>query len=146
MEEVVISPGMSKLVRTGLAMAIPESCYGRIAPRSGLAVKKGIDTLAGVIDADYRGEVGVCLVNHGAKEVSFSKGDKIAQIILERISTPLVVEVERKEDLGRTERGTGGFGSTGERGREAGEGKIADAMEDVVTVVAVAVPASTPVD
>ena len=107
-----LHPGMQMLVRTGIAMAIPEGLVGRIAPRSGLAVMKGIDVLAGVIDADYRGEVGVCLVNHGKQNVVFTKRAKIAQIILEKISTPEVRVVNSIEELGQTGRGSGGFGST----------------------------------
>ena len=84
--------------------------YGRIAPRSGLAFKHGIDVLAGVIDADFRGEVGVILVNHTDTHFSVEGGDRIAQLILERIDTPSVHEVV---DVGATERGHAGFGSTG---------------------------------
>ncbi len=80
------------------------------APRSGLAWKNFIDTGAGVIDSDYRGNVGVILFNHGGDDFQVKRGDRIAQLILERIFTPDVVEVE---DLDATVRGAGGFGSTG---------------------------------
>lgn len=83
---------------------------GRIAPRSGLAVKHGISTGAGVIDADYRGQVKILLFNHGDKDFEVKEGDRIAQLILERIYTPEVVEVEELEE---SVRGAGGFGSTG---------------------------------
>ena len=81
-----------------------------MAPRSGLAWKNSIDVGAGVIDEDYRGNVGVILFNHSDEEFKIASGDRVAQLILERISTPEVVEVE---DLDETERNAGGFGSTG---------------------------------
>ena len=102
------------LVKTDLQMAIPEGCYGRIAPRSGLAWKNFIDTGAGVIDADYRGEVKVMLFNHDDKDFEVKQGDRVAQLILERIATPEVVAVD---DLDATERAAGGFGSTGVQGK-----------------------------
>lgn len=98
------------LVDTDLAIAVPEGTYGRIAPRSGLASKNFIDTGAGVIDADYRGQVKVLLFNHAETDFQINKGDRIAQLVLERIYTPEVVEVENLED---SIRGAGGFGSTG---------------------------------
>ncbi len=98
------------LVPTGLAIATPPGTYGRIAPRSGLAWKKMIGIGAGVIDADYRGELKVVMFNHGDEAFEVAEGDRIAQLILERIETPHVVEVV---DLGETDRGAGGFGSTG---------------------------------
>ena len=81
-----------------------------MAPRSGLAYKKGIDVGAGVIDEDYRGEVGVILFNFGEEDFEVAPGDRIAQLILERIATP---DVEVVADLDATDRGAGGFGSTG---------------------------------
>ncbi|EGU12540.1 putative DUTPase Dut [Rhodotorula toruloides ATCC 204091] len=101
------------LISTGLAIAVPEGTYGRVAPRSGLAAiasKHMIDTGAGVIDADYRGEVKVLLFNHAKEDFQISTGDRIAQLILERIVTPEPVEVS---SLTETARGAGGFGSTG---------------------------------
>ncbi|KAF2221743.1 dUTPase-like protein [Elsinoe ampelina] len=98
------------LVSTDIAVAVPEGTYGRVAPRSGLAVKHGIDTGAGVIDADYRGEVKVLLFNTGEEGFEVNEGDRIAQLIVERIYTPEVVVVEK---LGESVRGAGGFGSTG---------------------------------
>ena len=80
--EAAVVPAHSKcLVKTGLAMALPPDCYGRIAPRSGLALKKFIDVGAGVIDSDYRGEIGVILFNFGNKDFVVNMGDKIAQLI-----------------------------------------------------------------
>lgn len=83
---------------------------GRIAPRSGLAVKHFIDTGAGVIDSDYRGEVKVLLFNHSEVDFEVKEGDRIAQLVIERIYTPEVVVVEELEE---SVRGAGGFGSTG---------------------------------
>ncbi|PON40481.1 Deoxyuridine triphosphate nucleotidohydrolase, partial [Parasponia andersonii] len=98
------------LVPTDLSIAVPEGTYARIAPRSGLAWKRSIDVGAGVIDADYRGPVGVVLFNHSDVDFEVKAGDRIAQLIIEKIITPDVVEVE---DLDATVRGSGGFGSTG---------------------------------
>lgn len=98
------------LIKTDIAIAIPENTYARIAPRSGLAHKNFIDTGAGVIDYDYRGNVGVILFNHSDNDFEVKRGDRIAQLILERISMAEAVEVE---DLDNTTRGAGGFGSTG---------------------------------
>ncbi|KAF9620346.1 hypothetical protein IFM89_011081 [Coptis chinensis] len=98
------------LVPTDLSIAIPEGTYARIAPRSGLAWKHSINVGAGVIDADYRGPVGVILFNHSDVDFEVKTGDRIAQMILEKIVTPEVFEVE---DLDSTVRGVGGFGSTG---------------------------------
>lgn len=98
------------LVPTDLSIAIPEGTYARIAPRSGLAWKCSIDVGAGVIDADYRGPVAVILFNHSDQDFEVKVGDRIAQLIIEKILTPLVLEVK---DLDSTFRGVGGFGSTG---------------------------------
>ena len=81
------------LIKTGLAMAIPAGCYGRIAPRSGLAWKKFIDIGVGVIDADYRGEVGAILFNFSDEDFVVNQGDRIAQIIFEKIKTPEIKEL-----------------------------------------------------
>eukprot|EP00741_Cyanophora_paradoxa_P005917 tig00000949_g5735.t1 len=108
--ECVVPAHGKLIVLTDIAIAVPEGHYGRVAPRSGLAAKHFIDTGAGVIDADYRGNVGVVLFNHSDKPFEVKKGDRVAQLILERISTPDVVEVD---DLDSTERGAGGYGSTG---------------------------------
>lgn len=109
-EAVTIPPLVQKVIRTGIACVIPEGCYGRVAPRSGLAVKKGVDVLAGVIDPDYRGEIMVCLVSFHTEAVTIEPGDRIAQLIIERCETPTVVEVS---EVAETERGASGFGSTG---------------------------------
>ena len=108
-EEVTIPPGGRKLIRTGILLAIPNGSYARIAPRSGLAVKYGLNTGAGVIDADYTGEVKVLLMNTGEDEFRIRKYDRIAQIIIKRI-----IEEEWKEklELPTTKRSDKGFGST----------------------------------
>lgn len=98
------------LVSTSLAIAVPLGTYGRVAPRSGLASKHFLDTGAGVIDADYRGEVKVLLFNFSDVDYEVKQGERIAQLVLERIVTPDVVEVETLEV---SVRGAGGFGSTG---------------------------------
>ena len=100
----------SYLVSTGIAVKIPIGYYGRVASRSGLAVKNTIEVGAGVIDSDYRGEVKVLLRNLGSQPFEFKSGDRIAQLIIEKIETP---EVEEVTDLDVTDRGDGGFGSTG---------------------------------
>ncbi|KAL4331784.1 hypothetical protein GQ457_07G026240 [Hibiscus cannabinus] len=98
------------LIPTDLSISVPEGTYGRVAPRSGLAWKHSIDVGAGVIDADYRGPLGVILFNYSDVEFEVKVGDRIAQLIIEKIMTPDVLEVE---DLDSTTRGGGGFGSTG---------------------------------
>ncbi|KAG4920439.1 hypothetical protein AAZX31_18G048300 [Glycine max] len=98
------------LVPTDLSISIPEGTYARIAPRSGLAWKHSIDVGAGVIDADYRGPVGVILFNHSDTDFEVKVGDRVAQMIIQQIVMPEVVEVQ---DLDSTLRGEGGFGSTG---------------------------------
>jgi dUTP pyrophosphatase len=108
--QVVIPKRGKALVGTDIAVAIPSGHYGRIAPRSSLASKYGLDVGAGVIDEDYRGHVMVLLFNHSDTDFVVQKGDRIAQLLLERISTPPVEEVT---ELDTTQRGTGGFGSTG---------------------------------
>lgn len=109
LESYVLKPGERKLFKTGLSIAIPTGLYGRVAPRSGLAYKSGIDVMAGVIDEDYRGEVGVILINLGQDDKSIVAGDKIAQLIFENYTR---CEFELENNLDETNRGNGGFGST----------------------------------
>lgn len=112
--DVTIEPGKRHVFSTGIKMAFCEAgWYARVAPRSGLAVKHGIDVLAGVIDSDYRGEIMICLINHGERPVTIKNGDRIAQIIFENADRANLFLVDRAEDLGATARGDGGFGSTG---------------------------------
>jgi len=113
-EKYTLKPLERKLFKTGLAMSIPSGMYGRIAPRSGLAFKQGIDVMAGVIDEDYRNEVGVVLINLSNEEVAIpvikdGKETAIAQIIFEFYNN---VNVSVVNELNSTERGQGGFGST----------------------------------
>ena len=98
------------IIATDLSIAVPEGCYGRIAPRSGLSWKKHTDIGAGVIDMDYRGPVGVVIFNHADTDLKIQVGDRVAQLILEKISYAQMVEVN---SLDHTQRGKGGFGSTG---------------------------------
>ena len=106
-----IDPGERCLVQTGISVAIPQGHYGRIAPRSGLAFKHGIDVLAGVIDSGYRGEIGVVIINLGQYPHLFEGSSRVAQLIIEKCHD---VEWQESENLDDSERGDGGFGSTGE--------------------------------
>lgn len=108
--DTVVPARGKALVKTDIQIEVPEGTYGRVAPRSGLAWKNFIDVGAGVIDQDYRGNVGVILFNHSETDFEVKKGDRIAQLILERIIHPVVIEVDTLTD---TDRGAGGFGSTG---------------------------------
>lgn len=122
-EDKIIPSRSRALVDTGFSMAFPGSCYARIAPRSGLAVKFCLDVGAGVIDSDYRGPVKVLLINHGDVDYEVKAGDRIAQMIFENIEQPILVEVEdlpsetvtssERGGYFRNRRGEGGFGSTG---------------------------------
>lgn len=118
--ELTVAARGRAVVGTDISLRIPEGTYARVAPRSGLAVKKGIQTGAGVVDFDYRGAVGVVVFNHSDEEFVVEKGDRIAQMILERIATPEIVQVD---ELDETVRGAGGFGSTGVSVPEAPDAK-----------------------
>ncbi|KAG7189126.1 hypothetical protein KM043_008694 [Ampulex compressa] len=109
--EYVVPAQGKQLVATDLQVEVPTGTYGRIAPRSGLAWKNHIDVGAGVIDADYRGNVKVVLFNHSNEDFKVSPGDRVAQLICEKISYPELQEVDNLND---TDRGEGGFGSTGQ--------------------------------
>ena len=109
-DDLEIGPKQRAMARTGLAVAIPPGFYGRIAPRSGLAAKKGLDVLSGVIDADYRGEILCLLYNTGDEIINLPAGTKICQMIIEQIITP---DATWATELDETVRGAGGFGSTG---------------------------------
>lgn len=109
-ELVQITPGARKLVLTGIAVEIPEGYYGRIAPRSGLAVDYGIDVMAGVIDSDYRGEIKVLLFNSGKELFTLQPGRRVAQLIIEQHFRQTFEIVEA---LTATSRASSGFGSTG---------------------------------
>jgi dUTP pyrophosphatase len=109
---VVLNPGDFTLIKTGLFIALPIGYEAQVRPRSGLAFKHGVTVLnsPGTIDADYRGEVGVLLINHGKEPFVVNDGERIAQLIVARHETISWQEVEHLSD---TQRGAGGFGSTG---------------------------------
>lgn len=108
--DIIISSHKWLAIPTGISIMVPKDCYARLAPRSGLAFKYGIQVGAGVIDSDYTGEIKVILFNHGENDFTIKTGDRIAQLIFEKIFTDDLQEVE---ELVKTERGAGGFGSTG---------------------------------
>jgi dUTP pyrophosphatase len=110
--ELIILPGESKLVQTGISIELPANTEAQIRPRSGLALKYQITVLntPGTIDHGYRGEIGVILINHGKELFQIEEGMKIAQMVIKPV---LQVEVEEVTELSGTERGEGGFGSTG---------------------------------
>lgn len=111
-ESVTLNPMDFKIVKTGLAVEIPNGYEIQVRPRSGMACKKGITVInsPGTIDADYRSEIGVGLINLSNSSTLISKGDRIAQLIVNKIEYP---EVEVVSELSETDRGSGGFGSTG---------------------------------
>lgn len=111
-EIISIVPGARVLIPTGLYIQLPYGYEAQIRPRSGLALKYGITVLntPGTIDADYRGEIGVCLINHGNDTFDVHHGDRIAQIVFDQVKQAALVEVSELVD---TKRGTGGFGHTG---------------------------------
>lgn len=110
--DVVIEPGRTAFIPTGLAMEIPKSCAGLIYARSGLACKRGLAPAnkVGVIDSDYRGEFIVALHNHGSQSQTICHGDRVAQLVITPVLTPDYTEVDQLND---TQRSAGGFGSTG---------------------------------
>ncbi len=114
-EALTIEPGGRAVVPTGLSMAIPTGHAGFVLPRSGLAVSTGVTVLnaPGLIDAGYRGEIKVALINHGKLPFEVQIGDRIAQLVVMAVEAP---EFTRVDALGPTRRGSGGFGSTGIRG------------------------------
>ena len=111
-EPVLIEPGQSAWIPTGIAMEVPKGCAGLVYARSGLACKKGLAPAnkVGVIDSDYRGEITVVLHNHGLTVQTVSSGERIAQMVITPVLTP---EYQESEELSNTGRGQGGFGSTG---------------------------------
>lgn len=111
-EVIELLPGRRALVPTGLKIALPPNFEAQIRPRSGLALKNGITCLnsPGTIDADYRGEVGIILINHGWETFKIRRGDRIAQMVIAPVTQAVWMETE---ELDETERGEGGFGSTG---------------------------------
>ena len=110
--ELIVRPGETKLVPTGIEIALPIGYEAQIRPRSGLALSSGITLLnsPGTIDADYRGEVGIIIINHGTESFIIRRGDRIAQMVINRVSR---VSWNVCDDLSSTQRGSGGFGHTG---------------------------------
>ena len=108
-----VKPGKRILIPTGFKVEIPENFEIQVRPRSGLAIKHGISVLnsPGTIDSDYRGEIGVILINHGDTDFKINPFDRIAQIVVTQI---IKVNIVKNDDLSKTQRGSGGFGSTGE--------------------------------
>ncbi len=117
-DALVIAPGERALVPTGLAIALPHGFEAQVRPRSGLALKQGITVVntPGTIDADYRGEVGVILINHGDTPFTVDRGMRIAQMVVAPVTQAVWNEVDALTDSAR---GTGGFGSTGTAGASA---------------------------
>jgi dUTP pyrophosphatase len=113
-EEVVIEPSATKLIRTGIRIELPKNTEAQVRPRSGLALKNSITVLntPGTIDEGYRGEVGIILINHGKDSFKVEKGMRIAQMVVKPVWTVDVIETN---ELSETERGEGGFGSSGVR-------------------------------
>ncbi|MFD3745148.1 dUTP diphosphatase [Nocardia sp. NPDC058633] len=112
-EDVIIEPGERVLVGTGIAIALPMGTVGLIHPRSGLAAKAGLSVVntPGTVDAGYRGEIKVCLINHDPRTaIELRRGDRIAQLLVQRVE---LVDFAEVEDLDDTARGTGGYGSSG---------------------------------
>lgn len=114
-EAWALAPGERRLVPTGLAMAIPPGFEGQVRPRSGLALRHGVTVLnaPGTLDADYRGEVAVVLINHGTEAFSVHRGDRIAQLLIAPVAAWTWERTDDLDALGETGRGAGGYGSTG---------------------------------
>jgi dUTP pyrophosphatase len=111
--DVILDPGCSALVPTGISVELPRGYEAQVRPRSGLALRKGVTVLnsPGTVDSDYRGEVGVILINHGREQVSIRRGERIAQMVVCAVCDPIMEEAESLEE---TPRGAGGFGHTGD--------------------------------
>ena len=114
---IALEPGSRTLIPTGLYVELPSGYEAQVRPRSGLALKEGITVLntPGTIDADYRGNIGVILINQGLKTVYIEDGERIGQLVLNKVEQIGWEEVFSKDDLGSTERGEGGFSSTGKK-------------------------------
>jgi dUTP pyrophosphatase len=114
-QDIILFPGERILVPTGLHIQLPVGYEAQVRPRSGLAIKKGITCLnsPGTIDADYRGDVGVVLINHGSESFTIKPGERIAQMVIAKHETAEWEPVESMDELEETERGSGGYGHTG---------------------------------
>lgn len=119
-EPLTVAPGRRQLVPTGLALQLPEGFEAQVRPRSGLALRHGVTVLnsPGTVDRDYRGEVSVVLINHGEEPFRIARGDRIAQLVIAPVTQARLVEVDM---LDETERGAGGYGSTGVAQGKTGE-------------------------
>jgi dUTP pyrophosphatase len=117
-DDVVIAPGARALIPTGLSIALPEGFEAQVRPRSGLALKNGVTVLnaPGTIDADYRGEVGVILINHGQEAYTVTRGARIAQMVIAPYTR---ATWQKSESLEESARGAGGFGSTGIKAKKS---------------------------
>jgi dUTP pyrophosphatase len=111
-ELIEIGPGERKLISTGIKIALPPGYEAQVRPRSGLAISYGITVLnsPGTIDADYRGVIKVILINHGKEKFYVNRGDRVAQLVIQKVFQPLLIEIKK---LDNTRRGEGGFGHTG---------------------------------
>ncbi|MDD3655567.1 MAG: dUTP diphosphatase [Atribacterota bacterium] len=111
-EVIEIEPGERKLISTGIKIALPPGYEAQVRPRSGLAISYGITVLnsPGTIDADYRGVIKVILINHGKEKFYVNRGDRVAQLVIQKVIQPLLIEIKK---LDNTRRGEGGFGHTG---------------------------------
>jgi len=111
-EDILLTPGARALVPTGIAIELPDGYEAQVRPRSGLALKYGISLVnsPGTIDSDYRGEIGIIVINHGSEPFAVRNGERIAQLVFAPFARALLEEVD---DLGETGRGEGGFGHTG---------------------------------
>ena len=116
-EIIEIGPGERKLISTGIKIALPTGYEAQVRPRSGLAYRYGITVLnsPGTIDSDYRGVIKVILINHGKDKYFVNRGDRIAQLVIQKVFQPILVETE---ELDKTKRGKGGFGHTGLKVKE----------------------------
>jgi len=111
-KEVLLKKGEKSIIPSGIAVSIPVGYFGNVRDRSGMAAKRGIHTMAGVIDSGYRGEIGVVLINLGVDDFIIEKGMRIAQLIIQKVEQPTIVEVDELEN---SQRGEKGFGSSGSK-------------------------------
>lgn len=111
-DEIIVKPGGIKLIPTGISIALPEGYEAQIRPRSGLAIKHGISLVntPGTVDCDYRGEINLIMINFGENPFVINRGDRVAQMVINKVEVPEIIEVE---ELEASSRGDGGFGSTG---------------------------------
>jgi|SRR3989344_1838313 len=110
LEEKILAAGEKAVIKTGIKIEIPNGYFGSIRDRSGLAAKNALHCLAGVVDSGYRGEIGIVMINLGKDEFKINRGDRIAQMLIQKVER---VEIEEVEELSESFRGESGFGSTG---------------------------------